>query len=159
MLLITRKRVCILWAVLFNNAVKDYIALVIGRGKKGWLNDWMDGWRKEWMNEWMHKWMNKYIASMERHWWENWSTWIKTCSSIIFFTINPTWTNLGMNPSLHSESTVTNGLCDVMAHSLYSSPNGQSDKINDKKEKNRWYILQVLRKIRMPHKNLIRKHQ
>jgi hypothetical protein len=47
MLLITRKRVCIFEAVLFNNAVKDYIALVIGRGKKGWLNDWMD----EGMNE------------------------------------------------------------------------------------------------------------
>jgi len=151
MLLMTRKIVCILWDVLFNNAVKDYIALVIDRGRKGWLNEWMDGWKEEWMN--------RYTASMERHWWENWSTWINTCPSIIFFTINPTWTSLGMNPSLPSESTVTNCLCDVMAHSLYSSPNGQSDKINDKQEMNGWYILQVLRKMRMPHKNLIRKHQ
>jgi hypothetical protein len=46
-----------------------------------------------------------------------------------------------------------------MAHSLYSSSNGQSDKINDKKEINGWYILQVLRKMRIPHKHLIRKHQ
>ena len=44
-----------------------------------------------------------------------------------------------MNPSLPSESTVTNCLCDVMAHSLHSSPNSQNDKINDKK-RNEWVI-------------------
>jgi hypothetical protein len=41
-----------------------------------------------------------------------------------------------MNPGLHSDSTVTNFLCNVMAHSLYSSPNGESDNINGKKEMN-----------------------
>ena len=159
MLLMTRQIVCILWDVLFNNAVKDYTALVIDKGKKGRLNEWMNEWMNGWMKEWMHKWMNKYRASMKRQWWENWSTWIKTCPSIIFFTINPTWTSLGMNPSLPSESTVTNCLYDVTAYCLYSSPNGQSNKINDKKEMNGWHILQVLRKIRIQHKNLIRKHQ
>jgi len=39
MLLMTRKTVCFLRDVLFNNAVKDYIALVIDRRKMGWLNE------------------------------------------------------------------------------------------------------------------------
>ena len=55
------------------------------------------------------EWMSVEMLDME-----NWNTQRKTSPSTILSTINPTWTGLGLNPRLCSESLVTNHLSHCM---------------------------------------------
>jgi len=50
---------------------------------------------------------------------ENWCTWCKSCPTVTLSTTNTTWNDLGSNPSLCGERSVTNHFSHGMARHLF----------------------------------------